>query len=73
MIPVSELPTCKKDGCGGLLRPHVVWFGESLDSDVLDAAGKHLEKCDLCLVVGTSSIVYPAAMFAPQVYTFYLT
>ena len=72
-IPVSELPTCKKDGCGGLLRPHVVWFGESLDSDVLDAAGKHLEKCDLCLVVGTSSIVYPAAMFAPQVYTFYLT
>jgi len=66
-IPVSELPKCKKDGCGGLLRPHVVWFGECLDSDVLDAAGKHLEKCDLCLVVGTSSIVYPAAMFAPEV------
>lgn len=26
-----------------------------------------LEVCDLCLVVGTSSVVYPAAMFAPQV------
>lgn len=26
-----------------------------------------LKKCDLCLVVGTSSVVYPAAMFAPQV------
>ena len=29
--------------------------------------GKELNKCDLCLVVGTSSIVYPAASFAPQV------
>lgn len=28
---------------------------------------QELEKCDLCLVVGTSSVVYPAAMFAPQV------
>lgn len=28
---------------------------------------KDLNSCDLCLVVGTSSIVYPAAMFAPQV------
>ena len=26
-----------------------------------------LLRCDLCLVVGTSSVVYPAAMFAPQV------
>ena len=28
---------------------------------------KELNECDLCLVVGTSSVVYPAAMFAPQV------
>lgn len=28
---------------------------------------KILENCDLCLVIGTSSVVYPAAMFAPQV------
>ena len=34
---------------------------------VLDAAHEELEECDLCLVVGTSSVVYPAAMFAPQV------
>lgn len=26
-----------------------------------------IEECDLCLVVGTSSVVYPAAMFAPRV------
>ncbi|TRY60344.1 hypothetical protein DNTS_013676 [Danionella cerebrum] len=66
-IAVEHLPRCEKSSCNGLLRPHVVWFGETLDSDVLTAVERELEKCDLCLVVGTSSIVYPAAMFAPQV------
>ncbi|XP_071121108.1 NAD-dependent protein deacylase sirtuin-5, mitochondrial-like isoform X1 [Mytilus edulis] len=66
-IPVDQLPKCKKAGCGGLLRPHVVWFGESLDPAVMDSAENELDHCDLCLVVGTSSVVYPAAMFAPKV------
>ena len=66
-IPASNLPRCTVDGCGGLLRPHVVWFGENLDERVLAKTDADLEACDLCLVVGTSSIVYPAAMFAPQV------
>lgn len=66
-IPVEKLPRCKKESCKGLLRPHVVWFGESLDQAVLESAYKELEECDLCLVVGTSSVVYPAAMFAPSV------
>lgn len=64
-IPESELPRCKS--CSGLLRPDVVWFGEGLDPEVLEKAGTELDSCDLCLVVGTSSVVYPAAMFAPQV------
>lgn len=64
-IPEEELPRCTK--CAGLLRPHVVWFGESLDPDVLMSAQHELDKCDLCLVIGTSSVVYPAAMFAPGV------
>ena len=50
-----------------MLRPNVVLFGEDLDEEVMDAAHEELENCDLCLVVGTSSVVYPAAMFAPQV------
>ncbi|TKS75073.1 NAD-dependent protein deacylase sirtuin-5, mitochondrial [Collichthys lucidus] len=66
-IPVQQLPRCEETGCHGLLRPAVVWFGETLDSDILTQAEKVLDSCDLCLVVGTSSIVYPAAMFAPQV------
>jgi len=64
-IPIADLPTC--ESCGGLLRPAVVWFGEGLDEDVLSQAGADLDECDICLVVGTSSVVYPAAMFAPQV------
>ncbi|KAK8406790.1 hypothetical protein O3P69_007385 [Scylla paramamosain] len=37
-IPESELPRCQK--CSGLLRPNVVWFGEGLDNNVLQKAGK---------------------------------
>ncbi|XP_023940792.1 NAD-dependent protein deacylase sirtuin-5, mitochondrial [Bicyclus anynana] len=65
-IPVKSLPHCRKPNCGGLLRPHIVWFGEGLDPIVLEQAGAAMSSCDVCLVVGTSSVVYPAAMFAPQ-------
>ncbi len=45
----------------GLARPAVVWFGESLDeSSLLEAVGL-LQNCKLCLVVGTSAQVQPAA------------
>ncbi|KAJ8790552.1 hypothetical protein J1605_004525 [Eschrichtius robustus] len=66
-IPVEKLPRCEEAACGGLLRPHVVWFGENLDPAILEEVDRELALCDLCLVVGTSSVVYPAAMFAPQV------
>ncbi|CAM4598452.1 unnamed protein product [Leuciscus chuanchicus] len=67
LIPVKDLPRCEQKGCDGLLRPHVIWFGETLDSHILTAVEKELETCDLCLVVGTSSVVYPTAVFGPQV------
>ncbi|XP_057369586.1 NAD-dependent protein deacylase isoform X2 [Daphnia carinata] len=66
-IPELSLPRCKVSSCGGLLRPYVVWFHETLDPIVLKKAERDLNSCDLCLVIGTSSVVYPAAMFAPQV------
>ncbi len=34
-IQVDDLPVCKK--CNGLLRPAVIWFGESLDEDVMSS------------------------------------
>ncbi len=47
--------------CGGLLRPGVVWFGESLPMDPIERATDAAISSDVFLSVGTSSIVYPAA------------
>jgi len=51
-------PRC--DACGGWLRPGVVWFGEPIDPEVLEASREALD-CDVCIAVGTSAVVYPAA------------
>lgn len=53
------VPHCKK--CGGLVRPDVVWFGEYLPQDQFSCGEKAAEWSDLCFVVGTSAVVYPAA------------
>ncbi|XP_028392003.1 NAD-dependent protein deacylase-like [Dendronephthya gigantea] len=65
-IPLEELPRCTQPGCDSLVRPHVVWFGESLEDEVLKRTNDALHSCDMCLLVGTSSVVYPAASFAPS-------
>ncbi len=49
------------DACGGLVRPAVVWFGESLPGDVFREAEAAAQRADVVLCVGTSGIVYPAA------------
>jgi NAD-dependent deacetylase len=56
---VTELPP--RCGCGALLRPGVVWFGEALPIDALDVAFSAAREADVVRVVGTSSLVYPAA------------
>jgi NAD-dependent deacetylase len=63
-VPLPESPP-RCPHCGGLARPGVVWFGEPIPTDVHRAALESLA-CDVCLVVGTSSIVYPAAGFAGE-------
>ncbi|HVO06299.1 MAG TPA: Sir2 family NAD-dependent protein deacetylase, partial [Burkholderiaceae bacterium] len=40
--------------CGNLVRPDVVWFGEMLPADAIDAAERAAAACDVALVVGTS-------------------
>uniref|UniRef100_A0A0P4VPP7 NAD-dependent protein deacylase n=1 Tax=Rhodnius neglectus TaxID=72488 RepID=A0A0P4VPP7_9HEMI len=64
-IPLEDLPRCKNNNCKGLLRPYIVWFGENLHEDTLSRADYELDLCDACLIVGSSSVVYPAAMYAP--------
>jgi NAD-dependent deacetylase len=62
--PLPELPVHCPD-CGGLARPGVVWFGEPIDRGELLGSEEALD-CDVCLVIGTSSVVYPAAALASQ-------
>ncbi|AAC07893.1 SIR2 family NAD-dependent protein deacylase [Aquifex aeolicus] len=58
--PLPEIPPkCEK--CGGLLRPGVVWFGESLPVDALSRAYELSREAHVFIVVGTSGVVYPAA------------
>jgi len=70
-VPIERIPThalpqcpqCKKN----LLRPGVVWFGESLPEDVMadvDVFFSDQRPIDLMLVIGTSSKVYPAAGYS---------
>jgi NAD-dependent deacetylase len=56
---LDDLPRCRS--CGGLLRPDIVWFHESLPEDVWQEAEAAAARCQCFLVVGTSAIVYPAA------------
>jgi NAD+-dependent protein deacetylase sirtuin 5 len=62
-IAIHDLPQCPQ--CkSALLRPGVVWFGEALPQDVLaevDDFFDDIRRIDLMLVIGTSSVVYPAA------------
>ena len=55
----EALPHCPQ--CGALLRPDVVWFGESLDEALLESAFRAAETAEVCLGVGTSALVHPAA------------
>ncbi len=58
----ESVPRCR--ACGGLLRPDVVWFGESLPRDQLEAAVEAARACDVFLSIGTSGVVQPAASLA---------
>lgn len=53
---VTDDDRCEK---GGRLRPHIVWFGESVPMLLL--AAELVESADIVVIVGTSMQVYPAA------------
>ncbi|MBM3808918.1 MAG: NAD-dependent deacylase [Acidimicrobiia bacterium] len=63
-IEFAELPP-KCPYCDGLIRPSVVWFGETLESNVVDRAMRAVH-CDVFMTIGTSAVVYPAAAFVEQ-------
>ena len=47
--------------CGSFLRPDVVLFGEMLPPGAFELAAQRASNCELCFVIGTSGLVYPAA------------
>lgn len=55
----DEVPACLS--CANHLRPDVVLFGELLPPGAFERAAEAAENCELCFVVGTSAVVYPAA------------
>lgn len=63
-VPLPEIPP--RCGCGALVRPGVVWFGEPLPASEWMAAERAAKTCDLFIVVGTSAQVYPAAALIPM-------
>ena len=58
----ESVPRCTV--CGGMLRPDVVWFGEALPRDQLEAAVEAARSCDVFFSIGTSGVVQPAASLA---------
>ena len=58
ILETSGVPTCE---CGGVIKPDVVLYEESLDDTVINKAVNAIAKADMLIIGGTSLIVYPAA------------
>jgi NAD-dependent SIR2 family protein deacetylase len=57
-------PSCRR--CGGVLKPDVVFFGENVPRDRVDAAARHLDEADAMLIVGSSLMVYSGFRFVER-------
>jgi NAD-dependent SIR2 family protein deacetylase len=58
------IPPCRR--CGGMLKPDVVFFGENVPRDRVDAAFRHLDEADAMLIVGSSLMVYSGFRFVER-------
>ena len=54
-----KAPYC--DDCSGILKPETISFGQAMPEDKMAQAMMHAGECDLCVVMGSSLVVYPAA------------
>jgi NAD-dependent SIR2 family protein deacetylase len=57
-----EIPACER--CGGMLKPDVVFFGESVPKERVSAAMDAVESADGMLIIGSSLMVYSGFRFA---------
>jgi NAD-dependent deacetylase len=59
-LVAGEVPKCLK--CSAVLKPDIVYFGEALPTDVLENSLEAARRAKVCLAIGTSAVVMPAAM-----------
>jgi NAD-dependent SIR2 family protein deacetylase len=52
---------CMRQGCGGLVKPDIVFFGESLPQRFFQLVSQDFSRADLLIVMGTSLVVQPFA------------
>ncbi|MBW1999922.1 MAG: Sir2 family NAD-dependent protein deacetylase [Deltaproteobacteria bacterium] len=60
----TQVPYC--DECSGILKPETISFGQAMPRDKMELAMRHARECDLCIVLGSSLVVYPAASVPVQ-------
>ena len=60
---VKEAPGIPRCGCGGIIKPDVVLYEESLDSMTIEKSIRAIAEADTLIIGGTSLVVYPAAGF----------
>ncbi len=54
-----KVPYC--DDCSGILKPDTISFGQAMPTDKMALAFTYAQECNLCIVLGSSLVVYPAA------------
>ncbi|HIJ19876.1 MAG TPA: NAD-dependent protein deacylase [Deltaproteobacteria bacterium] len=59
-----KAPSC--DDCGGILKPDTVSFGQAMPEEEMNKAMMYAQQSDLCIVLGSSLVVYPAASVPVQ-------
>lgn len=65
-VLAGKVPLCKR--CGGTVKPDIVFYGENLDMQQLVMAREEFSSADLCVVMGSSLVVQPAASFPVLTY-----
>ena len=61
VLDSDSVPICEEEGCGGIIRPDVVLYGEGLENEPFCKAKLAISAADVLIVGGTSLTVYPAA------------
>ncbi|XP_005104358.1 NAD-dependent protein deacetylase sirtuin-2 isoform X1 [Aplysia californica] len=66
-IFADVIPTCSEEGCLGVVKPDIVFFGETLPKRFAECVGQDFNKCDLLVIMGTSLQVQPFASLVNRV------